>query len=309
MKATVLSARSGNFRCVLENGTVVDAVARKKTMSASGRRTPVITGDRVEIEEVEGNHTIESLHDRSTLISRGSEKRRGKQHSIIANVDHALVVFAADRPRCRVPAVDRYLIACEFQHLDTTLVFNKWDLADDESHRLKDLYEKIGYRVVTTSAQEGPEATKAAVLGLDFEKVYIMGPSGVGKSSILNACLEEERAATGGVNEVTGKGRHTTTHVELLPLGDGRYLADTPGLGHLSMLGIEPHNLGNFYHEFAELSEGCRYPDCSHIHEPGCQVIEAVGGEVHPERYRSYLDFRASLEEEAEIQKLRGKLS
>jgi ribosome biogenesis GTPase len=277
-------------------------------MSASGRSNPIVAGDRVELSSPHaGEYVIERLIPRKTLISRGSDKRRGRTHTIIANADHALVVFAADKPRSRVPGIDRYIVACEYQHLDVTLVFNKWDLADDESRALAELYERAGYTVLRTCAISEPELTRQQVMNVDFQRLYVLGPSGVGKSSITNAILPNHGAATGAVNDVTGKGRQTTTHIEMVPLGQGRYLADTPGLGHLTMLGIEPHNLRNLYREFVDLAPRCRYPDCLHIDEPHCAVKEELGGAISRKRYESYCDFVADLSVEYERAKVKGR--
>lgn len=302
-EALVLSARSGHFKLYFEDGRVHPASARKKVMSASQNMQQIIAGDHVMVSEQNGEYTIEQRLERRTLITRGSEKRRGNQHAIVANVDHAVLVFAANKPRSRIGGIDRYIIACEYQNLDVSLVFNKWDLSDEESKNLKEIYQNAGYCVLTTQAIENPEEAGDKILSLPFKRLYVIGPSGVGKSSLLNAILGDGRAVTGEVNEVSGKGRHTTTHIELCPLDDGRFISDTPGLGQLVMLGIEPHNLKNFYREFIEPSESCRYHSCLHIDEPQCGVIEQVGTGIHQERYQSYLDFYSDLLEEYERNK------
>ena len=303
----MLSARSGHFKCELADGTIVVASARKKVMGGADRNNPIVAGDEVDVLSQGETHTIEALLPRRTLIERGSEKRRGRTHTIVANVDHALVVFASSQPRSRVSGIDRYLVACEYQGLDVTLVFNKWDIADEESKALAELYERAGYAVLRTQAIEEPEKTRQAILEIPFRRVYVLGPSGVGKSSITNALLPGHNAATGEVNEVTGKGRQTTTHIELVALEEGRYLADTPGLGHLAMLGIEPNNLKNLYREMFALAPHCRYPDCLHLHEPECAVKAQMGLSISPERYQSYGDFYVDLASELEEKLLRGQ--
>jgi ribosome biogenesis GTPase len=278
-------------------------------MGGADRQNPIIAGDDVRLSHTGDAYAIEELLPRRTLIARGSDKRRGKQHAIVANVDHALVVFAADRPRSRVAGIDRYLVACQYQHLDVTLVFNKWDLKDKASEALVSTYQSCGYRVITTRAQEEPEEARLIIGALDFKKLYVVGPSGVGKSSLLNATIPGSRAATGTVNESSGLGRQTTTHIELVPFGEDRFIADTPGLGHLTMLGIEPHNLRNLYPEMAALGKDCRFPDCLHINEPGCRVLEELESKVTKQRYESYLLFHQDLVHEAEKTLRRGKRS
>ena len=306
MKAVVLEARSGFFKVKLESGEVVDATARKKIMGAAKRDSPIIPGDNVIIQlHSSGDASIEEVEDRKVLIQRGSEKRRGQQHAIVANVDHALVVFAAEKPRCRIQQIDRYIIAAEYQHLDVTLVFNKWDLKNDLSEELFNIYSEAGYDCLKFEAIDKTDDVKNKINNLSFEKLYIMGPSGVGKSSIINAIFPEQRARTGNVNQNTGKGRHTTTHVELLSVDDTKYVVDTPGMGQLVMLGIEAANLKNFYKEFNPLSEQCKYRTCLHVEEPGCEVKEEVGNRIDKKRYQSYVNFLSELflEEEVRSQK------
>jgi len=305
-EALVLSARSGHFLLHFEDGGKAVASARKKVMSASQNMHQIIAGDKVMVSQESDACVIEKRLERKTVITRGSEKRRGRVHAIVANVDHALVVFAANQPRSRIGGIDRYLIACEFQNLEVSLVFNKWDLNDEQALRLVQIYERAGYCVLKTEALLNPSRTKKTILNLPFERLYVLGPSGVGKSSLLNAILEDHRAETGEVNVFSGKGRHTTTHIELCPLEDGRFVSDTPGLGQLVMLGIEPHNLRNFYREFVALAKRCKYHNCLHIDEPHCCVKDAVGTIIHEERYRSYLDFYANLCEEYESEKQKG---
>lgn len=266
-----------------------------------------MAGDEVVISKSGMDHTIEELLPRRTFITRGSDKRRGKQHAIVANVDHAMVVFAANRPRSRVAGIDRYLVACQYQHLDVTLVFNKWDLKDEVSESLVKTYRDCGYKVLTTMAQENPQEARECIESIDFKKLYVVGPSGVGKSSLLNAAIPGNLAATGKVNERSGLGRQTTTHIELVPFGESCFIADTPGLGHLTMLGIEPHNLRNFYPEMASLGTECRFADCLHLNEPGCRVLDEIGESVSPERHESYQLFHLDLVNEAEKIRRKGK--
>jgi len=307
-EALVLSARSGHFLLHFKDGRTAQAAARKKVMSASQNMHQIIAGDEVMVSFQNDAYTIEKRLKRKTFVSRGSGKRRGRVHAIVANVDHAILVFAANKPRSRVGGIDRYLVACEYQHLDVSLVFNKWDLSDKESEELAEIYSKAGYSVLKTEALIRSDEARGLILDLPFKKLYVMGPSGVGKSSLLNAIFDEEaKAVTGAVNEVSGKGRQTTTHIELCPLGDGRFVSDTPGLGHLIMLGIEPHNLKNFFREFQDLSDNCRYQNCLHIDEPQCAVKDEIGESVHVERYQSYLDFYSDLCDEYDKTKVKGR--
>ncbi|MBF0198928.1 MAG: ribosome small subunit-dependent GTPase A, partial [Planctomycetes bacterium] len=182
----------------------------------------------------------------------------------------------------------------------------KWDLADKEAERVLKIYRDAGYACICTEATAKPVESQKAILDLDFDRTYIMGPSGVGKTSLMNAILPDCAAATGAVNEVTGKGRHTTTHIEFRELPDDRLLADTPGLGLLHNLGVEPHNLRNYYREFLSPAEECKYRGCMHQNEPQCAVKELVGARIHEERYESYLLFLDELMAEDEQRSLRS---
>lgn len=300
MNGFVLQSRSGHFKIQLSTTEIVDAVARKKSLAASNRNTPIVVGDFVECKYDGQTYTIEKVLPRKTLIQRGSEKRRGKNHTIIANADHALIVFAAKQPTVRVQAIDRYLVSTEYQNLNVCLAFNKWDLCDNTSSELMEIYKNAGYPCLTLKAVDEPKETLASILELPFEKLYILGPSGVGKTSIINAIFPNLKAMTSAVNSTTGKGRHTTTHIEFLPLSHDRFIADTPGLGQLTMIGIQPHNLKNYYREFLPLADLCHYRNCLHLTEPGCQVKENVGTQIHQDRYNSYLAFYDDLSEEAD---------
>jgi ribosome biogenesis GTPase / thiamine phosphate phosphatase len=309
LKAIILEARSGFFKVKLESGEIVDATARKKIMGAAKRDSPIIPGDNVIIQTHEnGDASIEEVLDRTVLIQRGSEKRRGHQHAIVANVDHALIVFAADKPRCRIQQIDRYIVAAEYQHLDVTLVFNKWDLSNEHSEELVEIYSAAGYDCIQCEALNKSQDVKRQIENIKFEKLYIMGPSGVGKSSIINTIFPD-KMVTGSVNQNTGKGRHTTTHVELLVMDDHRYIVDTPGMGQLVNLGVEAANLKNFYREFVELAEICKYRTCMHLEEPGCEIKENIGEKIDEKRYQSYVNFVSDLliEDEKQQQKTSKK--
>lgn len=299
MKGVVLQARSGHFKVYLENGQTVDAAARKKVHGSEKFDQQIICGDIVEVEDHQSSLvSIEKVHPRKTLIERGSDHRRGRTHSIVANVDRALIVFAANKPRSRVQSIDKFLVAAEYQNLNVTLAFNKWDLQDEQAQKLADLYMKAGYETLLISATQNKEQTRKEILALDFEKLYILGPSGVGKTSIINIILPDEQGETGKVNEITGKGRHTTTHIEMKLIGDNRFIVDTPGLGLWSQIGIEAHNLKNYYYEFKNVTEGCQYHNCLHRAEPNCNVKELIGDTISQERYDSYLSSLTELEEE-----------
>lgn len=298
MKGFVIAARSGFYKVVLEDGTERLATARGHNKIANEAAGGILTGDDIELSDDGEQPVIERVLPRRTFIERGGLDRRGKTQPLVANVDRALVVFAAQNPRSRATAIDRYLVSVEYQDLDLTLVFNKWDLRDEQAEQLVSIYRSAGYAVLTLNTLHDPEQTRAAVDAIPFSRLYICGPSGVGKTTIINTLMPSaEASAVGEVNASSGIGRHTTTTIELKRFALGRYLVDTPGLGQLVLRGLEPHNLKNFYREFLPAAQNCRYGDCLHLEEPACAVREVIGQAVAPERYESYRGLLGMLSE------------
>ena len=265
---------------------------------------PLAVGDRVTLRlEDDGTGLITDLHPRHNQLSRRAAGRRvGREQVIAANVDAAWCVQSTFQPKLNSGFVDRFLVMAEAYHLDAGLVINKVDLLVGEPRAQEaiafwsDLYESLGYPVLHTSAEtgEGLEAFRASLRG---KTSVVAGPSGVGKSSLLNAVDPELALRTGVVSEKTQKGRHTTTFATLYPMADG-FVVDTPGIREYGIWDMEPADLGGYFVEFRPYLGHCRFPDCTHDHEPGCAVGEAVDvGEIAPERYASYLSILASVRE------------
>lgn len=297
MRGFVLASRGAYCELSMEDGGRRLATLRGKGKSSLDSKRFIVTGDEVEASpEGVDAAVIERIFPRRSLVERACPSRRERIQPLVANVDHALVVFSAARPSPRVASMDRYLVSVEFQNIEPTLAFNKWDLADGEAERLYGIFSAAGYRCLRMEALLAPEKTREAVLGLPFSRLYVCGPSGVGKTSILNAVLpSEHHGAVGAVNEQTGKGRQTTTAIELRPVDGGRFVVDTPGLSTL-MLAIEPNNLKQFYREFSTPAGRCRFHSCLHTGEPDCAVREEVGKDISADRYESYLNFLDELQ-------------
>lgn len=298
MTGTVLVARGAFCNVVLEDGRRLLCTVRGRMKGRPSARGAVVAGDGVEVTADGESGVVEAILPRRTLVERGEGRRRGDTQALVANVDRALVVFSARRPDCRVASMDRYLVSVEYQRMAVTLAFNKWDLADAGTEEKLSIYRGAGYDCLCLDTLADPERTRREVLALEFSSLYVCGPSGVGKSSILNAILPDgDLAAVGEVSEATGRGRQTTTAIELRALPGGRFLVDTPGTGTLVLAGMDPGNLKHFYREFAAPAASCRYGDCLHAGEPGCAVPEALGAGVHPLRHESYLGFLAHVRE------------
>lgn len=271
---------------------------------------PIAVGDRVTLRmEDDGTGLITEIQPRRNQLSRRAAGRRvGKEHVIAANVDAAWCVQSAFKPKFNAGFVDRLLVMAEAYHLDAGLVVNKADLlagqprAQEALAFWKNLYAGLGYPVLFTSAVtgEGVGAFRAALLG---KTSVVAGPSGVGKSSLLNAVDPSLGLRTGEVSEKTQKGKHTTTFATLYPLAGGGYVVDTPGIREYGIWDMAPAELGGYFVEFRPYIAHCRFPDCTHDHEPGCAVTAAVDeGAISPERYGSYLNILASVREgEADV--------
>jgi ribosome biogenesis GTPase len=260
----------------------------------------VAIGDWVQVSPLgEEKGVIEAVETRQRVLSRLAPTPRGiYQQILIANPDQAVYVFACAQPAPRLGMLDRFLVIAEKQGLPALIVANKVDLLNMAHARaLFGYYPALGYPVIYTSALNG--------LGIDelreslANKLSVLaGPSGVGKSSLLNAVQPGLGLIAREISQATEKGRHTTVVRQMFPLEDGGYVADTPGLKALGLWDVEPEELDGYFPELRKLVAQCQFSDCTHLHEPGCAVRAALrSGDIHPERYQSYQRMRAGQEE------------
>jgi ribosome biogenesis GTPase len=304
----VLRSTGSWYTVLADGGEPVQARARGRfrlDAEELDETNPIAVGDRVTLRmEDDGTGLITEIQPRRNQLSRRAAGRRvGKEHVIAANVDAAWCVQSAFKPKFNSGFVDRLLVMAEAYHLDAGLVINKADLLEGQPRAQEALafwaalYEGLGYPVLFTSAEtgEGVDAFREALHG---KTSVVAGPSGVGKSSLLNAVAPSLGLRTGAVSEKTQKGKHTTTFATLYPLAGGGYVVDTPGIREYGIWDMAPAELGGYFVEFRPFIPRCRFPDCTHDHEPGCAVGEAVDeGLVTPERYGSYLNILGSVRE------------
>lgn len=259
---------------------------------ARDSRNVVVTGDRVlfrrEGDDYQG--VIERVEPRRGVLSRNSQ---GREHIIVANIDQVLIVASAAEPELKTNLIDRYLIMAERHEVDAVVCINKTDLVEPAwLQRIASVYGAIGYPVVLTSVETGQGIEQLRAL-LKNRQTAISGQSGVGKSSLLNCVDAGLQLETSGVSDASNKGRHTTRRAKLLPLQDGGWVADTPGIRQFGLWDILLEEVDGYYIEFRPFIRYCRFPDCSHTHEKGCGVKEAVeAGMISPRRYDSYLRLR-----------------
>lgn len=255
------------------------------------RKVKPLVGDNVEIavlNEAEKKGNIEQILPRMNELIRPA----------VSNIDGALVVFAAAKPKPNFQLLDRFLVMMEYQKIPVTICFNKSDLAgEEEIERLRGIYEPTGYRICFLSVKEniGTEEVRQSIEGKTFA---MAGPSGVGKSSLMNVLQPKAGMETGDISTKIERGRHTTRHSELIHLKDNTYLMDTPGFSSLNIPGLEKEGLRDCYPEFVPLEPGCRFAYCSHIHEPDCAVKEALEArKISRERYENYCMLYEELKE------------
>ncbi len=295
-RGVVLHGTGGAWHVRCENGQSVVAALRGKVKH--GSKSKLAVGDEVMLrQEAPGSGwSISEVVPRRSQLARKSPHARGER-IIAANVDQVVVVFALRQPEPHVAMLDRFLVIAEANGLAGRVVVNKVDLADEsEANRLFGVYEKIGYPLHITSVRSGKGLSELREQ-LHGRTSVVTGPSGVGKSSLLNALYPGLGLRVGEISASVNKGRHTTVGAFLHPLPDGGFVVDTPGLREIGLWGVPSRGLDACFPEIRALRDECRFADCSHLVEPDCAVRKALScRNVAESRYASY----AKLVEETE---------
>ncbi len=294
LRGRVIQAQSGFYTVEIGEG---ELTCQLRGRLKQGRKIGdiVAIGDWVQVsQQDEREGMIEEVESRQSMIYRMAPTARGEyQQVIIANPDQAVFVFSVTQPEPKLRMLDRFLVIAEKEEVSAIIVANKIDLTGMKKARdLFSRYQKIDYSVFYTSVitGRGIKALKKQLIG---KTSLFAGPSGAGKTSILNKIQPGLGLEVKEVSEGTKKGKHTTVSRKLVKLSGGGYVADTPGLKALDLWDITPEEVDGYFREINNLVHNCRFSDCSHTHEPGCAVIEALKSKhIHVDRYRSYLRMR-----------------
>ena len=292
--ATVVRA-TGSWYDVLHDGETVRCRIRGRLRLKGVRSTnPVVVGDEVACEADEGgDYVIADILPRRNYVIRRASNLSKESHIIAANVDQALLMASLRSPETPTEFVDRFLVTCEAYKVPVTILLSKLDLQDAEAvAEFRAVYEGAGYRVLEVSVREGRGVEEVREL-LAGRTTLVSGNSGVGKSTLIQAIDPSLDIRTGEISESHHKGRHTTTFSTMYPLAGGGAVIDTPGIKGFGLIDIDEAELWHYFPEMMRVAPACRFYNCTHTHEPGCAVTEAVkAGEIAWPRYESYLKIR-----------------
>ena len=295
MHGTVIKNTGFWYTVLTDDGREVDSKVKGNFRLKGIRSTnPVAVGDGVEIcVNAEGQALITAIDDRRNYIVRRSTNLSKQSHIIAANVDQAFLVVTVAHPETATTFIDRFLASAEAYSVPVVLVFNKTDILSDEERHYQEmmmtLYRTIGYECVAVSATTG--LGMDSILPMLKDKITLLsGNSGVGKSTFINHILPDANLRTSSISDAHNTGMHTTTFSEMLPLPEGGWIIDTPGIKGFGTFDIEPEELTSYFKDIFHFSKDCRFNNCTHTHEPGCAVLKAVEEHyIAASRYQSYL--------------------
>jgi len=295
MKGLVVKNTGSWYTVLTDDGQLIESKVKGNFRLKGIRSTnPVAVGDRVElVANAEGTAFITAIEDRRNYIIRRSQNLSKQSHIIAANVDQAFLVVTVDFPQTSTTFIDRFLASAEAYRVPVVLVFNKTDLLDADLLRYQQmmmaLYENIGYHCVAISAETG-EGVEALRPLLQQKITLLSGNSGVGKSTLINRLVPDANLRTAEISDAHHTGQHTTTFSEMISLPDVGWLIDTPGIKGFGTFDMEPEELTSYFPEIFRFSKDCRFSNCTHTHEPGCAVLQALEDHfIAQSRYQSYL--------------------
>lgn len=255
---------------------------------------PIAIGDKVEfIPQPDGTALISAIDDRKNYIIRKATNLSKQSHIIAANLDQCFLIVTVAQPETSTTFIDRFLATAEAYRVPVVLVFNKIDVLNEEEQEylnsMIDLYEYVGYKCLKVSAKTGA-GVDAVAEELKGKVTLLSGNSGVGKSTLINNLFPDLNLKTSEISDAYNTGKHTTTFSEMYPIGNDGYIIDTPGIKGFGTFNMEREEVSHYFKEIFRISEDCRFNNCTHTHEPGCAVRQAVENhDISESRYTSYL--------------------
>jgi ribosome biogenesis GTPase len=301
LKGTVIKSTGSWYIVRDERGELTDCRIKGNFRIKGIKSTnPIAVGDKVvfEYEANENYGIINEIEVRKNYIIRKSVNLSKQTHIIAANIDQAMLVVTLASPRTSTGFIDRFLATAEAYSITSILVFNKYDLYDEEQkqylYELITVYEKAGYVCIVTSIVESKNIDVVGKI-LKGKTTLLAGHSGVGKSTLINAAESDLQLRIGELSSAHDKGKHTTTFAEMHPLKEGGYIIDTPGIKEFGMVDMDKKNIAHYFPEMRALLNQCRFDNCTHVNEPGCAVKLAVEkGEIALFRFENYLNILGS---------------
>ena len=304
MNTGIVLKSTGSWYKVKCGDTIIDCRISGKMREDGIRSTnPVAVGDSVQFEpESESQGVIKSVNERKNYIIRRSSNLSKESHIVASNIDNTFLMVSLRQPRTHIQFIDRFLVSAEAYRIPVTIVFNKTDIYSEknlqEMDSLCELYSQIGYRCISISVTQ--QKNLQLITGLLKDKISLFsGNSGVGKSSLINALYPTLSLRTASVSKSHNKGMHTTTFAEMFELPDGGFIIDTPGLKGFGLHNMQPEEISHYFPEMFNLLDKCEFYNCTHIHEPGCEVLKALSdGRMQMSRYENYVSMILDCKEE-----------
>lgn len=307
MQGLITKTTGSAYHVLLANGEYVVAHVKGNFRIKGIRSTnPVAVGDNVQVEQqADGTNWITDIEERKNFIVRRSTNLSKQSHILAANIDQVGLIVTVNHPVTATTFIDRFLATCEAYRVPAILIFNKIDLYNEEDmaelEYLRALYGHLGYETFAISAKHLSSHFSNLISQFKGKRTLLSGNSGVGKSTLLNALLGEERAKTAAISDVHNQGKHTTTFSEMYFLpgeGESSAIIDTPGIRGFGTFDFEKEEVGHYFREIFEVSRECRFSNCTHSNEPGCAVLPAIEeGRIAYSRYESYLSLLGDCEE------------
>ncbi|GAB5409274.1 MAG: ribosome small subunit-dependent GTPase A [Balneolaceae bacterium] len=301
-KGRVIQSTGSWYKVDTGNDVIQSRLPGRFRLEGKEVTNPIAVGDWVDITiGKDGTGNIEHIHDRENYITRQATHGRRGEQILVSNLDIAFVVQSIKQPKLKEGFIDRFLVTCEAYEVTAGIIINKMDLVNEKGHafvkELKELYENLGYKVFSTSINEVSSLNELNNELSNKTSVFI-GPSGVGKTSLLNTIDPSYSEKVGEISSSSNKGKHTTTFAKLIKLSNGGMLADTPGIREFGLFNIEPWELSLYFPEMLGPRKECKFNTCTHLHEPDCGVMEAFNlGEIDAGRYDSYIKMLESLQD------------